>query len=64
MIPAEQPDQRRILPLADVERSHILRTLAHPEIGGNRQLAASLLKISRTTLYRKLREYRGETKPA
>jgi DNA-binding NtrC family response regulator len=43
------------LPLAEVERMHIERVLAH--CGGNRSLAARTLGISRATLYEKLRRY-------
>ena len=41
--------------LADVEREHILRVLARHD--GNATSAAKQLGISRTTLWRKLREY-------
>ena len=43
-----------ILPLAEVERQHILKALAHT--GGNRSSAAKLLGIDRVSLWRKLRE--------
>jgi two-component system response regulator HydG len=46
------------LSMADVERLHILNTLKLT--GGNRERAASLLKIGERTLYRKLKDY-GET---
>jgi DNA-binding NtrC family response regulator len=42
------------LPLAEMERRHILRALEL--CGGNKQQAAALLGISRSTLYEKLRE--------
>ncbi len=41
--------------LAQVERAHILRALQH--CGGQPSKAAKLLRIGRTTLYRKLRDY-------
>ncbi len=44
-----------ILPLAEVERQAILRTLEYTK--GDRVMAAALLGIGRTTLYRKLKEY-------
>lgn len=44
-----------ILPLAEIERRAILRTLGHTK--GDRTCAAELLGIGRTTLYRKLKEY-------
>src|SRR5439155_22450514 len=39
--------------LANLEREHILRTLA--AVGGNRAAAARLLAVDRKTLYRKLK---------
>jgi len=42
-------------PLAEVERAHILKTLA--SVDGNRSRAAELLGIGRNTLLRKLKEY-------
>jgi DNA-binding NtrC family response regulator len=44
-----------ILPLAEVERSAILQAIEHTK--GDRTLAAAMLGIGRTTLYRKLKEY-------
>ncbi len=44
-----------ILPLAEVEKRAILRTLDYSK--GDRTVAAALLGIGRTTLYRKLKEY-------
>jgi transcriptional regulator of acetoin/glycerol metabolism len=41
--------------LAEVERVHILRTLER--VGWNHSRAAEVLKIGRTTLWRKLKEY-------
>ncbi len=43
------------LPMADVEREHILRTLR--SVGGNKAETARSLGLDRKTLYRKLREY-------
>jgi DNA-binding NtrC family response regulator len=45
----------QILPLAEVERRSILQALEQTR--GDRALAAHLLGIGRTTLYRKLKEY-------
>ncbi|HJW24694.1 MAG TPA: sigma-54 dependent transcriptional regulator [Rhodocyclaceae bacterium] len=45
-----------ILPLAEIERQHIMRALDHTQ--GNRALAAQLLGIDRVSLWRKLRAYR------
>ncbi len=41
--------------LGDVERTHILRVLAHT--GGNKKEAAAVLGIDRSTLYSKLKQY-------
>ncbi|SKA19032.1 DNA-binding transcriptional response regulator, NtrC family, contains REC, AAA-type ATPase, and a Fis-type DNA-binding domains [Chitinophaga eiseniae] len=41
--------------LAEMERSHIIRVLAH--VKGNKTKAAELLDIGLTTLYNKIREY-------
>lgn len=48
-------DPVRILPLAEVERKAIIDTLN--QLNGNKQMAAQLLGIGKTTLYRKLKEY-------
>jgi len=54
-IPA--PDEVSRTPsLADIERESVIRTLENS--GGDKQKAARLLGISRTTLYRKLHEYK------
>ncbi len=45
-----------VLPLNEVEKRAILRALEYTK--GDRAVAASLLGIGRTTLYRKLKEYR------
>ena len=44
--------------MKDLEREHILRTLA--EVGGSRRLAVERLGISERTLRYKLRQYREE----
>ena len=48
-------DDEILLALSEVERRHILRVLAHS--GGNKQAAARILGIDRTTLQRKLERY-------
>ncbi|MDB4965678.1 MAG: transcriptional regulator, NifA subfamily, Fis Family [Myxococcales bacterium] len=53
--PAATDEPFRPRALADVERQHILRTLAAAD--GNRSRAAELLGIGRNTLLRKLKEY-------
>lgn len=51
------PDGARspIIPLTQMERQAILEALAYTK--GDRAIAANLLGIGRTTLYRKLKEY-------
>jgi len=44
-----------IIPLRELEKRAILRALE--ELGGDKMMAARLLGIGKTTLYRKLREY-------
>jgi two-component system response regulator HydG len=63
--PAQQPDgkpkdddEEELLSLAEVESRHIFRVLAHT--GGNKQAAARVLGIDRTTLQRKLERYNLE----
>ena len=48
-------DRAPILPLAEMERRAILQALDYTK--GDRVMAAHLLGIGRTTLYRKLKEY-------
>ena len=52
-----RPDARS-RSLAEAERCHILAVLG--EVGGNKRKAAEMLGISQTTLYSKLKAYRGE----
>ncbi|NOK13428.1 sigma 54-interacting transcriptional regulator [Corallococcus exercitus] len=54
-VPAAAPDAPLLLPLAEVERRHILRVLE--AVKGNRTAAARTLEIGRNTLARKLKEY-------
>jgi two-component system response regulator HydG len=51
-VPAEAEE---VLPLAEIEKRAILRTLE--QVKGDKLLAARLLDIGKTTLYRKLKEY-------
>ena len=60
--PAHADDPGALLPLAEVERRHILRVLE--ECSGNQTMAARILGLARRTLYRKLAEYRTEPAPA
>jgi DNA-binding NtrC family response regulator len=52
------PDKDEILPLEELERRAILRTLR--ETGGDKLSAARMLGIGKTTLYRKLKQYNLE----
>jgi two-component system response regulator HydG len=52
------PSGPRIVPLADLEKQVILRTIE--QLNGDKLLAARLLGIGKTTLYRKLKEYGAE----
>ena len=45
----------RIVPMAELERQAILATI--DQVKGDKLMAARLLKIGKTTLYRKLKEY-------
>jgi DNA-binding NtrC family response regulator len=47
-----------IVPLADMEKQTILTVLA--QVNGDKMLAARLLGIGKTTLYRKLKEYQSQ----
>jgi two-component system response regulator HydG len=47
--------QDRIIPLAELEKRAIVSAVQ--EAGGDKLLAARLLGIGKTTLYRKLKEY-------
>ena len=49
------PEKEEILPLEELERRAILRTLR--ETGGDKLSAARMLGIGKTTLYRKLKQY-------
>jgi DNA-binding NtrC family response regulator len=50
------PQRDEMLPLEELERRAILRTLR--ETGGDKLAAARMLGIGKTTLYRKLKQYR------
>jgi transcriptional regulator of acetoin/glycerol metabolism len=49
------PELSRAVPLSDIEREHIVRTLA--QVQGNKALAAKLLGISRRAFYRQLERH-------
>jgi len=52
------PEKDELLPLEELERRAILRTLR--ETGGDKLAAARMLGIGKTTLYRKLKQYHME----
>ena len=56
--PVNLPSQPVIMPLSEIEKRAILEALAYTK--GDHTMAAHLLGIGRTTLYRKLKEYRLE----
>jgi DNA-binding NtrC family response regulator len=58
--PLETP-RERMPSLAEAERAHILRVLE--STSWNKKQAASILEVSRGTLYRKILEYRLEPEP-
>lgn len=49
---------RKVIPIADLERLTILNAIT--QLNGDKLLAARLLGIGKTTLYRKLKEYEGQ----
>jgi DNA-binding NtrC family response regulator len=57
-IPQEAANGPRIVPLAAMEKQVILKTI--DQLKGDKLLAARLLGIGKTTLYRKLKEYATE----
>lgn len=52
------PEKDELLPLEELERRAILRTLR--ETSGDKLAAARMLGIGKTTLYRKLKQYHME----
>jgi two-component system response regulator HydG len=56
--PRALPAGPRIVPLADLEKQAILSTI--DQLNGDKLLAARLLGIGKTTLYRKLKEYASQ----
>jgi transcriptional regulator of acetoin/glycerol metabolism len=54
--PAKQGS--KIIPLADLEKAAILGAIGH--LKGDKLLAAKMLGIGKTTLYRKLKEYASQ----
>jgi DNA-binding NtrC family response regulator len=56
------PQNDELLPLEEMERRAILRALR--EAGDDKLAAARILGIGKTTLYRKLKQYKGEVQPS
>jgi two-component system response regulator HydG len=57
--PAYGDSRRRIVPMAELEKTNILHAIA--ELNGDKLQAARLLGIGKTTLYRKLKDYAAES---
>ncbi len=51
----DEADGAKIVPIAEMEKIAILDTIRH--LKGDKLMAAKLLGIGKTTLYRKLKEY-------
>jgi two-component system response regulator HydG len=56
-VPRVSAPGARITPIADLEKQAILGAIA--QLNGNRLMAARLLGIGKTTLYRKLKQYQS-----
>jgi two-component system response regulator HydG len=54
-VPENGESSAKILPMAELEKQTILNTITH--LNGDKLMAARLLGIGKTTLYRKLKEY-------
>jgi DNA-binding NtrC family response regulator len=57
-LPENGDGASKILPMAELEKQTILNTITH--LNGDKLMAARLLGIGKTTLYRKLKEYTGQ----
>jgi DNA-binding NtrC family response regulator len=57
-IPANGESSSKIVPMAELEKRTIITTI--DQLNGDKLLAARLLGIGKTTLYRKLKEYNGQ----
>jgi two-component system response regulator HydG len=57
-IPPDAIDGPKIVPISELEKQTILRTI--DQLKGDKLLAARLLGIGKTTLYRKLKEYAAQ----
>ena len=61
-VPSSAKGSSKIVPMAELEKQTILNTIA--QLNGDKLLAARLLGIGKTTLYRKLKEYAVPQKAA
>jgi DNA-binding NtrC family response regulator len=59
--PTSGPREEHVIPIAAVEKQAILKALR--QTNGDKRMAANLLGIGKTTLYRKLKEYSVPVKP-
>ncbi|HXZ27405.1 MAG TPA: sigma-54 dependent transcriptional regulator [Terriglobales bacterium] len=59
--PLAGPGTPRVVPIAELEKQAILSTIE--QVHGDKLLAARLLGIGKTTLYRKLKEYAAREEP-
>jgi transcriptional regulator with PAS, ATPase and Fis domain len=55
--PSNRAPETRIVPIADLEKQAVLSAIA--QLNGDKLMAATLLGIGKTTLYRKLKEYKA-----
>jgi two-component system response regulator HydG len=58
--PANGNATAKIIPISEIERQTILSTIE--QLNGDKLMAARLLGIGKTTLYRKLKEYSSQEK--
>jgi DNA-binding NtrC family response regulator len=56
--PSDGNGSNKIIPMSELERQTILNTIA--QLNGDKLLAARMLGIGKTTLYRKLKEYSSQ----
>jgi two-component system response regulator HydG len=57
-LPAGGDGSTKIVPMSELEKQTILNTIS--QLNGDKLLAARLLGIGKTTLYRKLKEYASQ----
>jgi len=57
-VPENGDSSSKIMPMAELEKQTILSTITH--LNGDKLMAARLLGIGKTTLYRKLKEYTAQ----